>query len=65
VAHIDLSGQVKYHLGVGVGEQANEVGADDVGLRELEPVMPLSLGDVLGSARAEIVDSDDGVSVCK
>ena len=35
-AHGDLSGEVEDHLWPGIGEQSDQVGADDVGLRRFE-----------------------------
>jgi hypothetical protein len=63
VTDVDLRGQVENHLGPGVGEQCDEVGADDVGLGELEAVVPLRRDDVLAAAGAQIVDADNAVAV--
>ena len=59
----DLGGEVEDHLRLGVGEQPDQVGVDDVGLGELEVVVTFGLAEVLAAPRAEVVDADDGVSV--
>ena len=55
VAHVDLGGQVEDHLGPGVGEQSEEVGADDVGLGEIE--VGGALGRTMFSLRPELRSS--------
>lgn len=60
---IDLGGQVVHNLGLGFGQQTDQVGADDIGLDEFERSVgagPLKIGQ---PARTEIVDADDGVPV--
>jgi len=44
-ADVYLSGQVENHLGAGVGEQSDEVRADDVGLSEFETTVLLCRGE--------------------
>ena len=51
------------HLGLGVGEQPDQVGVDDVGLGELEVGVTLRRADVLAAPRTEVVDADDAVPV--
>ena len=65
VADVDLRGQVEHHLGPGFAEQRDQVGVDDVGLDELEVGMSLGAVEVRAAPGAEVVDADDGVSVCE
>ena len=62
-AHVDLRGQVVDDFGLVLLEQADQIGAGDVRLDELEPVVGAGLGEVLGAAPAQIVEPDDGVAV--
>ncbi len=58
-ADVDLGGQVEDHLGLGVGEQPDQVGVDDVGLGEVEVGGALRLAEVLAAPRTEVVDAED------
>ena len=51
------------HLRRHIGEQPGQVGFDDVGLDELEAVVPFGLTEILAATGAEIVDPDDRVPV--
>ena len=61
----DLGGEVEDDLRLRVGQQPDQVGVHDVGLGELETVVPLGLRNVLAAPRAEVVDADDAVPVRK
>src|SRR5689334_6696092 len=53
------------HLGPNVGEQADEIGVDDVGLDEFEIGLALGFVQVRAAARTEIVEADNDMSVCE
>ena len=56
---------MEHHLRPGLGEKPDQVGVDDVGLDELEVAMLLGAVEVRTAAGAEVVDADNGVSVCE
>jgi hypothetical protein len=54
---------VEHSLRFRVGEQADQIGVDDVGLDELESVVTFGGPDVGAAPRAQVVDADDAVPV--
>ena len=60
---VDLSGQVVDHLGLGFGQQPDQVGVHDIGLDERESIVATGPVQIAHPAGTEIVDADHGVAV--
>ena len=65
LADVDLRGEVEHHLGPGLANERDQVGVDDIGLDELEVGMLLGAVEVRAAPGAEVVDADNGMSVCE
>ena len=63
LAHPDFGGQVVDHFRLALAQDRHQVGADDVILDELEPVVAAGVIEVGGPAGTEVVDADHRVPV--
>ena len=65
MADVDLRGEVEHHLGPGLANERDQVGVDDVGPDEREIGMLPRAVEVRAAPGAEVVDADNGMSVCE